>query len=86
MKIEQLKVTWQGKTYEGQVGVPESLKDAVENLGEGLVFQDFLRGYKDRVKKRVRGVKPRQKRWLKIDAKGLSSDQVHALKQAGILV
>jgi len=71
MKIEQLNLKKNGKSYSGEIAWPDNLSQALTLLGEREVWEAFKIGYRDLAKKRITGsIRPRRK-WAKIDLASL---------------
>lgn len=85
MKSEILKMKYKGQYYEGEVGIPEDLKEAYLTLSEQEIYEDFLRGYKARMREVVAGIRKRKRSVIKINLAELSDSQIEQLRRAGLL-
>lgn len=87
MLYENVKFKHKKEVFESRLALPESLSEAVELLGEELVFGNFIEGYRAAHKRQVIGAPEPRKKPIKltVDLTELTSAQVKALREAGLL-
>ena len=84
MKEKTLKFKHKGKKFSERVAVPETLEEAYTHLGEKQAMFDFEVGYLARMKKEIIGVKPRKKRFVKVDTEKLDPETLAMLREKGL--
>jgi hypothetical protein len=78
MHTREEKFQYRGKTFEGEVVIFDNLEEAMLALGEQEVFDFFMVGYVDEMRRKIR--LKREKKYVRVDVSKLPTDQRKALE------
>lgn len=81
METKVLKIRHKGELKMAQIVEFQSLNEAINYIGSEEVFKAFKVGSKKIAEDELRGKKPREKKWLKLNLKQYNEKQISALHQ-----
>lgn len=81
METKVIKLRHKGETKMAQLVEFQSLDEAIRYLGAEQVFKAFKVGSLKIAQDELRGKKPREKKWLKLNLKQYNEKQISALHQ-----
>ena len=80
MKMRTVEWKHKGKPQTMSLAVPESLREASITLGEEDLYTCFLAGYIAKNKKEHLGIKPKRKRFVRLNIEELTPEQYQIMK------
>jgi hypothetical protein len=84
MRTQEIRFTHRKKEHKGQVGMPESIEEAVNLLGEEYVFHRFMDGYLEEQRRVIRSQSRRK--FLRLTLSELTSEQQAGLRALGFKI